>query len=156
MILDPIHSVSSPDFYKQVSGQSFGRSFLYLCYLGLVFAVLTTFAVKIKVGPALDETFEWLARTAPAMTYADGKVTSNAPGPVKLQHPKLPEIALMIDTTRNDAVTPAQMEEAKVMAFLTANSFYLRHQNGKVEIYDLSKPGANAKPLQIGPDFFRS
>ena len=156
MILDPVNSVASLDFYKKVAGQSFWRSLLYLCHLGGLFAVLCTFAIKLKVGPIIDETFNWLARSVPTMTYANGRVTSSSPGPLKLQHPRMPEIAVMIDTTRTDAVTPQQLEEAKVMAFLSASAFYLRHQSGKVEVYDLSKTPSGTRPLTIDPAFFRT
>ena len=156
MILDPINSVASIDFYKKISGQSLGRSFLYVCYIAALFSVVSTFALKIKVGPVIDETFQWLERTMPPLTYENGKVTSTLAAPLKLQHPRLPEVSLVIDTNRLDAVTPQQMAEAKALAFLTASAFYLRQQNGKLEVYDLSKSPAGAKPVQINSAFFQN
>lgn len=156
MILDPINSVASIDFYKKISGQSLGRSFLYVCYIAALFSIIGTFALKIKIGPVIDETFQWLERAMPPLTYQDGKVTSTLTAPLKLQHPRLPEVSLMIDTSRVDAVTPRQMEEAKALAFLTSSAFYLRQQNGKLEVYDLSKSPTGAKPIQIDSAFFQN
>jgi hypothetical protein len=156
MILDPVNSVANVDFYKKISGQSVGRSFLYICYLGGLFAFACTIAVKIYVGPAVDETFKWLESSVPPLTLSAGKVTSTQTEPVKLQHPTIPEVAMVIDTLRVDPVTPQLMEEQKVMGYLTSNAFYLRDQRGKVEIHDLSKWPAEAKPVQIDAPFFRS
>lgn len=155
MLLDPINSLSSFDFYKKVAAQSLGRSFLYLAYLGVVFSLFVTLAVKLRIGPIIDETFDWLSKTVPTMTYAEGRMSSSASGPVKLVHPKLPEIAFIVDTTRVDPVSPAELAEAKVTAFMTAKAFYLRHRSGKVEVYDLSKGSAD-KPVTIDAAFFQT
>jgi hypothetical protein len=156
MIFDPVNSITNLDFYKRISGQSLGRSFLYICYLGIVFSVFTTLALKVKVEPVLAETFTWLERSMPPLTYENGRVTSTQPGPTKIQHPKLPEVTLLIDTNRSEAVTPQLMEEEKVLGYLTATSFYLRQQNGRMEVYDLTKSAQGAKPVTIDAGFYRN
>lgn len=156
MIFDPVNSVAAPSFYRKVSGQSFGRSFLYISYLVAVFALCATVALKVKVGPTIDETFTWLERSVPTLTYADGKITSAQPGPVRLQHPRLSDVSLMIDTGRTDAVTPQQMEDAKVLGFLTSTAFYLKEQNGSLRVYDLSKGAQAGKPVTIDAAFYRN
>lgn len=158
MIFEPVNSIASPSFYRKVAGQTFGRSFLYLSFLVAVFALCATIALKIKVGPTIDETFAWLERSVPTLTYADGKVTSTVPGPVRLQHPdpKLADVSLMIDTSRTDAVTPQQMEDAKVLGFLTSTAFYLKEQNGSLRVYDLSKGAQGSKPVTIDSGFYRN
>jgi len=163
MLLDPVNAVTSFDFYKALAKQSFGRSLLYLAYIGLVFSLLATFALKLKIGAAVDDTFDWLAKSVPAMTYADGKLSSTAPMPLRLQSPRAPEIALMIDTTRTDAVSPQLMTDQKVTAYVTANALYLKQTNGELRVWDLSKPqgqpqagGGPAQPIRIDADFFKS
>lgn len=159
MLFDPVNAVTNLEFYKAAAKQSLGRSFLYLCYLGLVFSLLATFALKVKVGPAVDDTFEWLAKSVPPMTYADGKLTSTAPMPMRLESPRSPEVAIMLDTTRVDAVSPQLMEQQKVTAYVTSNALYLK-QSGEVRVYDLSKQagaaGQPAQPVQIDGAFFRN
>lgn len=155
MILDPLNGVTSLNFYRRVAKQSVGRSFLYLAYLSVLFSITATAAMKLKVGPAVDETFQWLERSAPPLMFQGGKVTSTATAPVTVRHPSIKEIAFTIDTARTEPVTPAMMEENKVMAYLTSNAFYVVQRPGKVEVYDFSK-AAPPKPVVIDSAFYRS
>ena len=74
----------------------------------------------------------------PAITFAAGKVTSTAAVATRVEHPRFKEVAVMIDTGRTDPVTPAQMKEAKTLAYLAGNAFYLERDN-RIEVFDLSK-----------------
>lgn len=156
MILDPVNSVASVDFYQKISRQSPLRSFGYVCYLALLFSVVSTVALKVKLGPVIEDTFTWLERSVPTLTIADGKVTSSNPLPTRLEHPKLTGVSVMIDTNRVEPVTPEQMEQDKVLAYLSSNAFYLKQQNGKLEVYPLGKSTAGQKPFTIDSAFFRN
>jgi hypothetical protein len=156
MIFDPVNSVSSIDFYKKVSGQSLGRSFLYACYLAALFAVACTLALKVKIGPVIDDTFVWLERSVPTLTYSAGRVSTPQTAPLTVKHPTIPGVSLTIDTNRSDAVTAKEMEEAKVLGFLTATAFYLREENGELRVFDLTKSANGAKPVTIDAGFYRN
>ena len=154
MIFEPVNSVTDLDFYKKVSAQPLLRSMGYLCYMAIVFAVLSTFALKLKMGPVINQSFQWLEREMPTLSYADGKITSSVPGPKRIQHPNIPEIALMIDTTRTEPVGFEQMKEANVMAYLTQGAFYMREsRDGGIRPYDFSKSGAGTRPVTIDAAF---
>jgi hypothetical protein len=88
------------------------------------------------------------------LTFDKGKVTSSDPAPKRLVHPKAAEVAVMIDTARTEPVTLQQMQEAKVLAYLTNNAMYVEQQQGKIEIYDLSK-AALERPMVVDAKFFR-
>jgi len=155
MILDPLNSITSVLFYRKIAAQSIGRSLLYLCYLSLLFAAATTFAVKVRVMPVILETFEWLEKTVPPITLSGGKVSTASPEPITIRHPKVPEVAVIIDTLRTEPVTPQMLEEAKAVAYLTSTALYVRQQTNKVEIYDFSK-ATNPKPVVIDAQFYRA
>jgi len=155
MILDPVNSVTSIEFYRKVAKQSLGRSFLYLCYLAAIFAIAGTIAAKMHLDPVINETFDWLEKSAPPLTFSGGKITSALTAPLTLRHPSIKEVAVTIDTARTDAVTPQMIDDAQVVAYLTANSLYLKQQNGRIEVYDLSK-APTPKPVVIDAGFYRT
>lgn len=155
MILDPINSITSIDFYRKIARQSFGRSALYLAYLALLFSVTGTIAFKVKVGPAINETFQWLENSVPPLTFSGGKITSALAAPLTIRHPRVQEVALTIDTPRTEPVTPQLMEERHVMAYLASNAFYLMQKNGKIEVYDFSR-AAGTRPVVLDAAFYRN
>lgn len=59
----------------------------------------------------------------------------------------------MIDTARTEPVTLQTMQDAKVLAYLTNNALYIEQQQGKVEVYDLSK-AALERPMVVDAKFF--
>ncbi len=171
--LDPINAITSVQFYKRVAQQSAARTFGYLCYISLVFAAAATVALKVKLGPSIDSTFDWLAKSVPAMEFADGHITAPFKGPITVQHPDYRELTLVIDLDRAQPVTPATLDAAKAMAYLTANALYLRRQPmpgesgasglgsapasgaaAALEVFDFAK--AKTAHVSIGPAFFDS
>ncbi|MBI5209612.1 MAG: DUF1189 family protein [Elusimicrobia bacterium] len=153
-ILDPINGITSIKFYRKVAQQSLKRSFLYLLYLSAIFTLAMVLAAKVRLAPAIVEVTDWLAQNVPQLTFADGKVTSPSPSPITLRYPKLPDVGMLIDTTRVDPVTPAIMEENKVQVYLTSNAVYLMRQPGKIEVNDLSKT-PSAKPVTVDANTYR-
>ncbi|MBI5631524.1 MAG: DUF1189 family protein [Elusimicrobia bacterium] len=154
MVLEPLSSVASLAFYREVAKKSLGRVFLYLCYLSLLFSLAATVAFKVKVGPAIDDTFQWLASSTPPLTFEGGKLSSTAPQPLTIRHPKIPEIAVTIDTARAEPVTPETLAAGKVSAYLTANALYIMKNRGQLAVHDFST-AVSPKPVVIGPAFFR-
>lgn len=155
MILDPLNSVTSLVFYRKVAKQGVGRSLGYLAYLSLLFSVAVGMAAKIHVMPVIQETLDWLSRSAPNLSFQDGKITSSAAGPVVLRHPRASEVAFVIDTARQEPVTHELLESQKAMAYVTMNAIYLNRGPGRLEVYDFSKAPPNPKPLVMDAEFYR-
>jgi len=154
-VLDPINSITSVNFYKKVSTQSGGRTAAYLLYVALLFAAVASVAVKLRIGPAIDQTFDWLQKSVPEMSLAEGKLTSATPMPVVLRHPDYADMAVMIDTRRTDPVTPQMLEDAKVEAYVAGNAIYMMQSRGELRVIDLSKSTAE-RPMKIDSAFFES
>ena len=155
MIFDPINSITSVEFYRKVAKQTVTRSFLYLAYLSAIFSLAATIALKIKVGPVIDETFQWLEREVPTMTFADGKLTTANPAAATIRHPRYSEIAVTIDTTRVEPVTPDILERNRVVAYVTGTAMYLMERPGDMRTFDFRTGGAS-RPVVIDGAFYRS
>jgi len=154
MIQDLLGSIASTQAYRRFAVEKASRTVLYIFFVSLIFSVIGTIAVKLTVGPILNETFAWLAAEVPTLTFSSGKVTSAVTTPKRLAHPASPTVAIMIDTSRIDPLTSQEMQEAKVIAYLTSNAFYIEQQSGKIEVYDLSK-AALERPVIVDSKFFR-
>ena len=146
MLLDPINSVTSINFYKKIAGQSLGRTFLYLAYLGMLFSLVFLFFLKTRIWPSLQETFQWLQTSVPAITYSKGRLSTPTNEKVILRHPKINGIAFAIDTGRVEPVTSKNLEEDKVMSYVTSTALYIQNPGGRVDVYDFSKvPSAETR-----------
>ncbi len=154
-VLDPINSITSVNFYRKVAQQSARRTVLYLVYVALLFSVAAATAIKLRVGPALDETFHWLETSVPTLQFSNGKLTSDAPMPVTLRHPDYSDLAVTIDTSRVEPVTPEMLEKDRLAAYVTSNAVYLQQGQGEVRVIDLSKSATN-RPVKIDASFFES
>ncbi len=155
MLLDPLNSITSVTFYRKVAQRPAARAMVYVCYLGLIFTLAAVLAMKFRVVPHIDETFTWLAESVPPITFANGKITTPARGPVLVRHPKIADVAFIIDTKRTEPVTARLLEKENVVAFLTADALYLRSGPGKVQVHDFST-AENPKPVVIDADFFHN
>jgi hypothetical protein len=124
----------------------------FIAFLSLTFVGAIGISVKLRLAPLFTETFVWLETSMPVITFANGVVTSAAPGPLRLEHPRK-EIAVMIDTARKDAVTAQQLDDAKVVAYLTSDSLYVergRGADGKMEIETIPfKGSASDQPITV-------
>lgn len=154
MIQDLLGSIASTQAYRRFAAEKTTRTVLYLFFISLIFTVGGSIAMQMRVGPVVDQTFAWLAAEVPTLTFSAGKVTSSELAPKRLVHPQAPEVAVMIDTVRTEPVTLQAMQEAKVLAYLTNNALYIEQQQGKIEIYDLSK-AALERPMVVDAKFFR-
>ena len=153
MIQDLLGSVASKQAYRRFAVEKASRTVLYLFFLSLLFTIGGSIAMQVRIGPVIDETFDWLSREVPPLTFSNGKVTSVEAGQKRLQHPKAPEVAVMIDTSRIEPVTLQTMQEKKVLAYLTGNALYIEQQRGHVEVYDLSKAALD-RPMVVDAKFF--
>lgn len=139
MIPDLLDSIVRPLAYRRFAGEKAARTASYAAFLSLIFVGALGIAVKLHLAPMFTETFSWLETAMPPLTFSAGGVTSPTPGPLRLEHPTLKEVAVMIDTARKDPVTAQQMSDAKVIAYLTANALYLERSPGQIETIDLTK-----------------
>ena len=147
MFTDLIASLTSPSAYRRFAGEKPLRTAAYTAFLSLIFVVALSVAIWILLTPPFDQTFDWLKTTMPAITFSAGKLTSTAPTPTLVEHPRFKEVAVMIDTSRTEPVTAAQMKDAKALAYLTSNALYME-RDGRLEVFDLSK-SASAKTITV-------
>ncbi len=153
MILAPINAITSVNFYKKVSTQSLGRTFGYLVYLSVLFSLVLTVMLRVRVWPVLQGTFNWMGTSVPVITYANGRLSTPTNERLVLRYPALPQIAVILDTARTAPVTAQEMADAKVMAYATASAIHVLKGAGQVEVYDLSK--GPAKPFVLDDKFYR-
>src|SRR4051812_1166863 len=139
MIPDLLDSIVRPAAYRRFASEKGARTVRYAAFLSLIFVGALGIAVKLRLAPLFSETFAWLETSMPALTFADGGVTSPASGPVRLEHPRAKEIAVIVDTSRKEPVTLAQMKEAKALAYLTGGALYLDRGGDQLETIDLTK-----------------
>lgn len=157
MLLAPLRAVGDPPFYREVAGRDPRWLLGYLTYLGLLFSIAATASMAMRVAPILQETVEWAAAAIPPITFSGGKVSVAAPGPVRVEHPRMPELAIAIDTNRTTTVTAQEMREQKLAVYLTQHALYLSPRPEKIEAYDLSKiAGAPQQPTVLDASFFRN
>lgn len=156
MLLDPINSITSIVFYRKVAKQTPARSLLYLTYLAFLFTALALSAVKYKLMPVLLETFDWLAKSAPPITFSKGQMSIPNPEPVTLRHPKDSAVAFTIDAARTEPLTPEIMEKERVLAYLTRSTFYILERPGELRVYDFSKAPPQPKPIIVDAEFYQS
>jgi len=162
VFIDLIASLTSPSAYRRFAGEKPSRTAAYTAFLSLIFVVALSVAIRVRLTPLFDQTFDWLKTTMPAVTFSAGKVTSTAPTPTLIEHPRYKEVAVMIDTNRTDPVTVQQLGDlrkqlravsAKALAYLTSNALYLE-RDGRLEVFDLAK-SASAKAITVDAQSYR-
>ncbi len=139
MISDLLDAIVRPSGYRRFAAEKSARVAGYAAFLSLIFVGALGISVKLRLAPVFTETFAWLQTSMPPLTFAAGGVTSPALGPLRLEHPRAKEVAVIIDTARKDPVTAAQMQDARVLAYLTGNALYLERRQNQLEIIDLTK-----------------
>src|SRR3954466_1167105 len=122
MIPDLLDSIVRPAAYRRFASEKGARTVRYAAFLSLIFVGALGISVKIRLAPLFAETFAWLQTSMPSLKFTAGGVTSSVPAPLRVEHPKMREVAVMIDTGRKDPVTAEQMKQAKVIAYLTGNA----------------------------------
>ncbi|TBR17335.1 DUF1189 domain-containing protein [bacterium] len=153
MISDIGRSVGDFSFYKEVPKKTVWATVAYLTLLGGLFSVAVTVAVYQNVRPRVLSAAEWAAATMPVLTLADGKLSSAAPGPTDVRHPDVPQAGLMVDTQRTEAVTPAEMTQKKLIAYLTADAVYILTAD-RLETYPLAQTKGKEQ-LVVDGAFYR-
>lgn len=154
MIPDLLDSIVRPGAYRRFAAEKGARTASYAAFLSLIFVGALGISVKLRLAPLFTETFTWLEASMPPLRFAAGGVTSTTPGPVRLEHPRTKDVAVMIDTARKDPVTVAQMKDAKVIAYLTGNALYLDRGQSEVETIDLTK-SAPGRDVTIDANMYR-
>lgn len=154
MISDIGRSVGDFSFYKEVPKKTVWATVAYLTLLGGLFSVAVTIAVYQNVRPRILQAAEWAATTMPVLTLADGKLSSAAPGPLEIRHPDVQQAGLMVDTLRTEAVTPAEMSQKKLIAYLTADAVYVLTPD-RLETYALAQTKGK-ESLVVDAEFYRT
>ncbi|MFC1679776.1 DUF1189 family protein [Elusimicrobiota bacterium] len=154
LLLEPIHCVVNFPFYKRVPQKTFLATIGYLSFLGLIFSISMVVAFYVIVRPHINEATEWLSMSVPTLTLTDGKLSSAVPGPLEIRHPKIEQFAIVIDTDRTSRVRPEEMEQKKLLAYLTRDAIYVWNTR-QVEVLELAKT-KNPEPLVMDPKFYRS
>ena len=139
MIPDLLDALVRPASYRRFAAEKSARTASYAAFLALIFIGGLGIAVKLRLAPLFTETFVWLETSMPTLKFATGGVTSATPGPLRLEHPRTKEVAVVIDTARKDPVTSQMMNDAKVIAYLTNNALYLDRGQNHLETIDLTK-----------------
>lgn len=153
MLQDVLDSLARPASYRRFSAERPARCAAYVAFLSLVFVGALGAAVKLRLAPLFSETFSWLESSMPALSFSSGTVTSSVPGPTRLEHPRVKEIALLVDTSRREPVGAEEMAAAKVFAYVTGSAVYLR-RGGEVQAVDLSQAGAD-RPVTVDAATYR-
>lgn len=153
MLPDLLDSLVRPAAYRRFAAEKAARVASYIAFLSLIFVGGTGLSVKLRVAPLFTETFAWLETAMPPLQFTSSGVTTATPGPLRLEHPKFKDIAVIIDTARKEPVTVQQMADAKVLAYLTGAALYLkRDQDGsapQLETIDLTKSSLE-RPVDVG------
>lgn len=154
MLLDPVHSVIDFNFYREVPQKSFLRAAGYLVYLGLLFSILSTAVLYIKLNPLVNEAAVWLASSMPSITIADGKATSTAAAPMIVRYPRESRLGILIDTNRVTPVAYDEMAKQDIVICLTQDSLYfLNPEQKQIEQKPLSEMKM-VRPITIVGDFY--
>ncbi len=154
MLIDMLDSLFRPGAYRRFCAEPSGRAAGYVAFLSVIFVGALGLSVKLRLAPLFDETFTWLETSMPTLRVSNGVITSSPPGPVRIEHPTLKGVALEIDTTRKDPITPKEMTSLKVRAFLTSNALYLENE-GSVQALDLSH-AAEDRPTVIDTQSYKA
>lgn len=154
MIADIARSVGDFSFYKEVPKKTVWATVAYLTLLGGLFSLAVTVAVYQNVRPRILQAADWAAATMPTLTLADGKLTSAVPGPLEVRHPDVPQAGLVVDTQRTEPVTPAEMSQKKLIAYLTADAVYVLTAD-RLETYALASTKGK-ESMVIDAPFYRS
>jgi hypothetical protein len=154
MMTDLLDSLLRPRAYPRFAAEKKARTASYIAFLSLIFVGALGIAVKLRLAPFFTETFTWLETTMPTISFSNGVVTSAAPGPLRLEHPRGKELAVMIDTARKETVSLSQMKDANVLAYLTANALYLQRGEGRIEAIDLTK-STSTRPVVVDSNSYK-
>jgi len=154
-LAEPVYSVVDFSFYKRAVARSGWRALGYLVYLGLLFSLASTVSLYLKEGPIMDGLIDWAATSIPALTLADGKISSSVTAPTIVRNPKAPGLSVMIDLARTTPVTLEEMSKQRIMAYLTQSKIYMVTGPDRMQSYDLSR-SPNSKPLVIDGNFYRT
>ncbi|TPW21875.1 MAG: hypothetical protein FD126_239 [Elusimicrobia bacterium] len=154
MITDIGRSVGDFTFYKEVPKKTVWATVAYLTMLGGLFSLAVTVAVHQNVAPRILQAADWTAKTMPTLSLNDGKLTSTVPGPLEIRHPDVPQAGLVVDTLRTEPVTPAEMSQKKLIAYLTGDAVYVLTPE-RLETYALGQTKGK-ESLVVDAAFYRS
>jgi hypothetical protein len=154
MLLDPFRSLADFSFYRTLPRKSGLAAVGYLAYVGLLFSAVALLALHLRFVPHIDEGVQWASKNVPVLRISGGKVESDVPGPVRVEHPKIPQISFLIDTARTTPVTAYDLQASTVTAYVTQNAIYV-HTGERLEAYDIGRSKLGNQTLVIDGNFYR-
>ncbi|MBI4371916.1 MAG: DUF1189 family protein [Elusimicrobia bacterium] len=155
MLDDLIASLSRPREYRRFAVETPARAASYVAFLSLLFLGAFAVSVKLRLAPLFAETFSWMETRMPVLRFSGGRISSGVRGPLRLEHPRYKDVAIVIDTDRTTAVAPKELEDAKAGAYLTADALYLPSlKPGQLEKLDLSRSAG--RPVVLDAASYRA
>ena len=144
----------APSAYPRFAGEGPARTSRYVAFLSIIFLAALGTAIKLKLAPLFAETFAWIETSMPVIQFTATGAKSDPPGPLRLEHPRAKEIALMIDTNRQTPVSATELADQKVLAYLTARTLYLEQNRGPLKTIDLTK-AAPDRPFTVDAPVYK-
>ena len=117
MIPDLLRSLS-PSSYPRFADEKPTRTSRYVAFLSIIFLAALGVSIKLRLAPLFTQTFTWLETSMPKIQFANGAVKSEPPGPLRIEHPRIKDFALFIDTTRESPVAASELTDKKVIGVL--------------------------------------
>lgn len=137
--LSPIATFFSQNFYRSVSRQSIGKSFLYLLYLGVLLNFSLVIWLNVKGGPVLDRMVNQAIEKMPVMNMTEQglSVDRSTPYTVSLLEVGGENILNLTFDTAKDRLTPEEIAELPDTAlFVTKKAFYARQSGQGLRVID--------------------
>ena len=152
ILLDPINSVTSLQFYRKAARHSLARLLLYLAYLSILVTMVYGFFIRRHVLPMLRSEFAWLGRALPTLTLDKGQLSGDVKEPLVLVEPhKL--FTVVVDPARIKPATAEDLESKRAQVYVSRDALTILKQPGVVQSFDLGQMRRDA-PVVLNAKFW--
>lgn len=127
ILLSPLYSLFSLNFYRRVLRSPLSKGFSYLLYLSVLFAFGVTIVFMFTVIPIGNEFANWLKQNFPELVLTREGVAAKVEQPFSLTHPDFGTIAV-IDTTKE---MPTAEDLGKTVFFVTKTQVFIQNRPGE-------------------------
>jgi hypothetical protein len=154
LLIDPINSVTSLQFYRKAARHGLVRSLLYLFYLSVIVALVSGYVVWRRTLPLLRDEFSWLGKALPTLTLDKGRLSGDIKAPIVLVEPHH-FFSVVVDPSRVKPVTAEDLESKHAQVYVSQDSLTILKQPGVVQSFDLGQMRRDA-PLRIDARFWNT